>query len=99
MDGNRFLHNSGDISQISNDLKTNITNYKDEIIELNNLVKRINESSAWKDEQVKTAFISTCNSYISAYKEFSLIMEKYVSYLNCKSNNFIAFESAYSRRG
>ena len=96
-----FSHRPEGVSSTSALLDSNINDYKDKISELIRLVDKINQSSSWKDEQVKTAFINTCNSYITVYKEISSSMEEFVKYLNGESNRFASFESAYTntRRG
>lgn len=95
--GDRYKHEEEGVSSVINALKNTIDSYKDRIIELTNLVKQIEGSSSWKDLEVKTAFISTCNSYILVYKSSLTKMEKYVNYLSGKSNSAAALERAYSR--
>lgn len=91
-----YRHDGYGVSVVISSLRETIDSYKDRIIELTNLVDRINGSTQWKDVQVKTAFISTCKSYISIYKQLSSNMENYVNYLNAKSNSATALENAFS---
>lgn len=101
MSEGNFLHKPNGVSSISSKLNSNINDYKNKVSELIRLIEKINNSSSWKDEQVKTAFINTCNSYITEYKTISSSMEEFVKYLNGESNKFSSFESAYTntRRG
>lgn len=92
-----YKHSPEGISPTITSLKTVIDDYKDKIVELSNLVNTIEASSAWKDVSVKTAFISTANSYINLYKSLSSCMENYVSYLTSKSEAASALENAYAK--
>lgn len=93
----RYKHDADGVSAIISSLKDTIEQYKDEISKLSNLVNEINGSSSWKDAQVKTSFIATCNSYINVYKQLSMNMERYVNYLSGKSSSAQALEQAFSR--
>ena len=53
-------------------------------------------SGSWKDEEVKTSFIATAMSYVSAYKSFSSGLEGYINSLNKKSTNLSEHESVFS---
>lgn len=96
MSNGEFKLSSSDVSRISGLLKSNISEYKGQIAELSKLIETINQSASWKDENAKTAFINTCNSYVTIYKNISFAMEKYVSYLNGKSFSFSSLEQAYT---
>ena len=48
------------------------------------------------DEEVKTSFIATAMSYVSAYKSFSAGLEGYINSLNKKSTNLSEHESVFS---
>ena len=95
--GDKYKHDADGISSIISSLKTLIDDYKDRILELINLVDRINSSSSWIDNEVKSSFVNTCISYISLYKDLAGMMENYVNYLTRKSESASAIESAYSR--
>ncbi len=92
-----YYHDADGIATIVNTLKSDIENYKDKIVEISKLINEINSSSAWKDTQVKTSFINTCQSYMTIYKELSTSMENYVNGLSNKSEGFASIESAFSR--
>ena len=53
-------------------------------------------SDMQKDEEVKTSFIATAMSYVSAYKSFSAGLEGYINSLNKKSTNLSEHESVFS---
>ena len=95
--GDRYKHDAEGISSVVSTLQNLISDYKDRILELIKLVETINGSSAWIDQDVKSSFVSTCNSYISLYKDLVNSMENYVNYLIRKSESASAIESAYSR--
>lgn len=91
--------NADSIYSIANSLSVSIGEYKKNISSLISLVNEINSSSAWKDVQVKTSFIATCNSYISKYKELSIQMEKYRNYLTSKTDSSLELEQAFTKGG
>ncbi len=93
----RYMHNADGISGVVSSLKTLIDDYKDNIMELSNLISTINGSSSWIDQSVKTSFINTCNSYVRVYRSLIISMENYVNYLVKKSESASSIESAYSR--
>lgn len=95
--GDTYKHDAEGVASIVSSLKNTINDYKDKVIEITNLVNTINGSTSWKDVQVKTSFISTCNSYITLYRALIENMEKYVNYLSSKSDSASALESAFSR--
>lgn len=95
--GKDYKHIPEDVSGIIDKLKTCVEEYKNKINELNSLISSIEGSSSWKDEQVKSEFISTCNSYIAIFRAMSLKMENFASYLNVKNNNGMSLDSAYMR--
>lgn len=78
-------------------LKGQIDDYSNKINELNSLVRQIEDSSSWKDINVKSAFISTCNSYIALYNKLVSAMTKYVNYLEGKAGSASALEQAFMR--
>lgn len=91
-----YLHRPEGVSASVSKMKSLISDYKDKIIEITNLVNTINGSTAWKDAVVKTEFITTCNAYIDVYKNLATSMENYVNYLSSKSSSGEALERAYS---
>ena len=95
--GDRYKHDAEGVSSVVSSLQNVIGDYKDRILELMNLVESINGSSSWIDQDVKSSFVNTCNSYINLYKDLSSSMENYVNYLIRKSDSASAIESAYSR--
>ena len=96
--GDRYKHDADGVSTVVSSLQTLIDEYKERILELITLVDNINGSSSWIDQDVKSSFVNTCNSYINLYKDLESSMEKYVNYLIKKSDSASAIESAYSRR-
>jgi hypothetical protein len=95
--GDRYKHDAEGVSSVVSSLQNLIGDYKDRILELMNLVESINGSSSWIDQDVKSSFVNTCNSYINLYKDLVNSMENYVNYLIRKSDSASAIESAYSR--
>ncbi len=96
--GDAYKHNPDEVTVYINTLKEYVNQYNDKIDELNGLITEIDGSSEWKDATVKTEFISTCNSYITLFRTLASTMERYVVYLNNKSEGAAAFEKAYARR-
>lgn len=92
----QYKHDGDGVAAVITDLKTKLDNYKDVIMQLNSLIDTINGSGAWKDNSVKTSFISTCNSYLSIYKNLSTAMENYINYLSRKSDAADALERAFA---
>ena len=95
--GDSYTYYVEGISSVISSLQVLINDYKERILELINLVDSINGSTSWVDQDVKSSFINTCNSYIGLYKELVNSMENYVNYLIRKSDSAAAIESAYSR--
>ena len=92
-----YKHDAEGISSVVSSLKSLIDDYKGEVLNIINLVNDINGSSSWIDQEIKTSFINTCNSYIKIYKDLINNMENYVNYLIRKSESASAIERAYSR--
>lgn len=92
-----YRHNSDGVSTTIVTLTNLLKQYNDKILELKSLIEKINSSSSWKDMQVKTSFISTCNSYIQTYTTLADSMEKYIKYLNGKSSGADELENAFMR--
>lgn len=96
MANDNFLHDESGISTIVNEVKSEISLYKENITALENLINSIDASGAWIDAEVKTSFINTAKSYISSYKNFALGLENYVECLVKKSENIIEHETKFS---
>ena len=94
--GDAYKHDPDGVLNVISALKDKTSTYSDKIVELTNLVNTINGSSAWKDVEIKTSFIDTCNSYITIYNNLILALDVYIDYLNKKSESGAALESAYS---
>lgn len=94
--GDSYKHIPDDVAVYINTLREYVEQYKDKIDELNGLVIKIDGSAEWKDLQVKSAFIATCNSYITLYRTLVATMERYVNYLSKKSEGASALEKAYA---
>lgn len=94
-----FEMNSNQMYSIAGSLLDVIGDYKTNISKLISLVDEIKNSSSWKDEQVKSSFIMTCNSYISKYKTVVNEMEKYRNYLIKKTDCGVDLEHAFSSGG
>ncbi len=95
--GDSYKHEPDGVATTISGLKDIISEYSNKIHELTVLVNEIGSSSAWRDMQVKPAFISTANSYIETYKSVCASMEAYVNYLTNKSESASALEDAFSR--
>lgn len=96
MANDNFLHDETGISTIVNEVKEEISLYKENIKALENLVTSIEGSSAWVDESVKTSYINTAKSYISSYNSFATGLDNYVECLVKKSENLVEHESKFS---
>lgn len=94
-----FEMNSSQMYSIAASLLDIIDDYKTNISKLISLVTEIKGSPAWKDEQVKTSFISTCESYITTYKKVVSDMEKYRNYLIKKTDSGVDLERTFSSGG
>lgn len=94
--GDRYKHDPGAVSSVISKLKSKLDTYKDIVTQLNTLIDSINGSGAWKDASIKSSFISTCNSYLTIYKNLSSVMEKYINYLTAKSDAADSLERAFS---
>lgn len=96
MANDNFLHDESGISTIINDVKKELSNYKDNVKALETLIGSIEASSAWKDESVKTSYINTAKSYITSYNNFAAGLDNYISCLQKKSENLVEHESKFS---
>lgn len=91
-----FLHDSEGVNNAVLQMKEYLENYKNHVTSLENLINTMSGSGSWKDEEVKTSFIATAISYVSAYKSFSAGLEGYINSLNKKSTNLSEHESVFS---
>lgn len=91
-----FLHDSEGVNTTVLQMKEYLDSYKTHIASLEQLINTMSGSGSWKDEEVKTSFITTAQSYISAYKSFSSGLEGYINSLNKKSANVSDHESVFS---
>lgn len=96
MANDNFLHDESGVATLIGDVNSEISSYVDNIEALNNLVSSIESSSAWKDEQVKTAFVNAAKSYISSYKTFATGLDVFMQCLTKKSENITEHESKFS---
>lgn len=85
------------VANVATGINRLIHEYNDKIIELSNLVSEINTSSSWFDIDIKSAYINTCESYLTIYKKLITSMEKYLNYLNGKANSTDEMDNAYTR--
>ncbi|MGN1371616.1 MAG: hypothetical protein ACI4XM_05025 [Candidatus Coprovivens sp.] len=92
----KYVHRPDGVAAAVTKMRSLISDYKDKIVEITNLVNTIEGSTSWKDAIVKTEFIATCNSYILVYKNLATSMENYVNYLSSKSSSGEELERAFS---
>lgn len=90
-----YNYDSEGVNTVIESIKDLTNKYKDKIDELNNLVSTINSSPSWKDVEIKTTFINTCNSYIKIYNSLINAMEAFIDYLKKKSEIATSIEQAY----
>ena len=91
-----FLHDSEGVNTAVLQMKEYLESYKNHVTSLEKLINTMSGSGSWKDEEVKTSFIATAMSYVSAYKSFSVGLEGYINSLNKKSTNLSEHESVFS---
>ena len=91
-----YKHDHDGVMVVVSILREKTSGYNDIVTKLNNLVISIGESSSWKDIEVKTSFINTCNDFIASYNRLISSMEDYINYLEKKSEDGDAIETAYS---
>jgi flagellar hook-associated protein FlgK len=91
-----YFHDDPLVVSVINNLTKDLAQYNSKIAELVSLVNTMNESSSWKDELVKTSFISKANEYIESYKKFATYIEGFIKYLQNKNNKASELERAYS---
>lgn len=94
---NALYHDESGVSSLVSSIMQKIDDYQQIVSQLEQLVNTINSSSDWVDKEVKTAFISQCNSYIMYYKGFVHSLTNYVNgYLGNKSREVANIERAFS---
>ena len=91
-----FFHDKSGIDAIITDVRTSLDNYSQTVGSLESLINEMNGSSAWVDDQVKTSFVNTANSYISLYRTFYGGLESLINCLEKKSENISEHETNYS---
>lgn len=96
MANDNFLHDESGISTIINDVKNEISSYKDNIKALEKLVTSIEGSGSWVDEQVKTSYVNTAKGFLSSYNSFATGLENYIKCLETKSDNIVEHETKFS---
>ena len=67
-----YKHDPDGVLAVVSSLREKTSGYNDIITNLNNLVNSINDSSSWKDVELKTFFVNACKSYISIYNDLIL---------------------------
>ncbi len=95
--GDSYKFNQEGVLQSINSIKQIIESYANNVSELNRLVRTIESSSGWKDVNVKTSFIETCESYVILYRGLISRMNKYVKYLSDKAGGAAQIEQAFMR--
>lgn len=93
----KYKHIPADITTIVGLLRTKINNYNGKITELTTAINEINSSSAWIDTDVKSAFIQTCNSYITLFNQIKSALDAYVNYLEGKSSDGENMENSFAK--
>lgn len=91
-----YKHDPDGVMAVVRSLRQKNSGYNDIVTKLNNLVSSINDSSSWKDVEVKTSFVNNCNYFIESYNRLISAMEKYINYLEKKSEAGVAIETTYS---
>ncbi len=91
-----YFHNDALVSSVIDDLTRDLDDYNNRITELVTLVNTMSESSSWKDNVVKSAYIKTCNDYIQEYQKFANILSGFINYLTRKNSGANDLERAYS---
>jgi hypothetical protein len=91
-----YYHSNEQVSSIIDDLTNDLNEYNSKIDELVSLVNTMSESSSWKDNLVKSAYIQTCNDYIKEYQKFANILSGFINYLTRKNGGANDLERAYS---
>ena len=91
-----YFHNDALVSSVIDDLTRDLEDYNNRITELVTLVNTMSESSSWKDNVVKSAYIQTCNDYIQEYQKFANILSGFINYLTRKNSGANDLERAYS---
>lgn len=95
--GDMLYHDENGISSLVQSILSKIDEYKMIVDQLENLVNRVNSSNDWVDAELKTAFISQCQTYITCYRSFISSLSNYVKgYLSGKSSELANIERAYS---
>ena len=93
----KYKHIPSNVTTLIGNLKLYIKEYNEKITTLTNKITEIETSTAWIDADVKTAFISTCRSYINIYRKIEDTLKKYVSYLEQKTNDGSSLENTFTR--
>ena len=94
--GDNVKYIPDDVSGVISDLRGYLDTYRNNIHLLNNLISSINYSNSWVDQTVKSAFVSTANSYIEGYRGTAQGIEIYIKFLISKSSDFDNLESRYT---
>ena len=94
---NKFLHDYDNVASVITSLKSKKKDYEDKIIEIKNLVNNIEGSNAWIDQTLKTAFINSCNQYLTLYNKVLSGLTSYIDCLEKKSELFLDLETTYAR--
>lgn len=95
--GDSYYHDESSVNSTIDKLKTDLSNYKDNISNLETLIQTISSSSSWKDELVKTAYIAKAESYLTIYKNAAIVLEGFINYLSGKNTTAGDLERAFSR--
>ena len=93
----KFKFNQEAITSVYTNLVSKANEYQEVVNQLTNLVKEIDSSSSWTDADVKSAFISSINSYVNYFNSSHAKMVGYTEYLKQKTDATSQFEENYSK--
>ena len=91
-----FRNNESAVQSVVGQLQSISGNYRSCVEEIDALLSSIASSPAWIDENVKTSFLDSCNSYLLTYYVLADAMDLYVEYINSASGIASEIESHYA---
>ena len=91
-----YEYNGGPFGTLVSNLRSDISDYEEQVKAIEDFIKGIETSESWVDMNVKSAFISTCDTYTTSFYALSKAMNVYLTYLQASGDGAETIESNYA---
>lgn len=96
MGNDRYKHSSAGVSTVLSNLDSKISSYREIVSDVSKELNMIGQSGAWKDAQIKAAYLKNCENYMNSFNAMIGVMMAYRAYLEGADNKGTAIEDHYA---